>query len=353
MSTQFDHSVLSLSPARRGAPDSIRARLSEILERPGDLAIASQQVSDRSLVDIMATSRALRRGRGRALIERDYLFERERIPPEEIWNATGAFEEHRQCFLALTRAGVEVRTDQVGGALQHTNFAISDGIGDDPDRAVLTSANFAPGSLDSHLNWMIDTDHPPLVEALGSVFRSCWTGDFRDVDGTYPFTSGPTAGTLVVGARGQVLESLDRHIAESRDVIEFAFFNISAKCPLVETLIAARDRGVRVRGIVDGDQGGQTWDAVPRLREHDIDARYYPGAITGGIGRMHYKMAAIDGTKLHLGTANLSSSAERSLELGLFFDAGAQQLVSMIQAEIGRLRPLARARPIPPVPIPG
>ena len=58
------------------------------------------------------------------------------------------------------------------------------------------------------------------------------------------------------------------------------------------------------------------------MRAAGVDARYYPGALTGALGRMHYKAMAIDAYTVHLATANASQAAETSFELGIALRGG-------------------------------
>lgn len=333
-----DGTVLHLSPATRGAPDQVRPVLESVIGAGGDLLVASQQAAERGVVDRIVAAAASSRRRPKVLIEAKYLAEASAVDPIEVWDPIGRFEENRQCALALWRGGADLRLDSMGSDLQHANLLVSKG---DDVISVVTSANIAPGSITSHYNWLLETRRSDVAEALTDLFDAAWDGDFSDAS-----TSVVDAGLiLAAGGSGEALDLLRSNVAEAEHSVTFAFFNISASSDVVAEMIAAHERGVEVRGVVDGDQSNQPWDAVPVLRDAGLDVRYYPGALTGAAGRrMHYKMATIDDVRCFLGTANLSSSAESSLELGLVVHSA--EAAGFVRAEIDRLWPLARTQPI-------
>lgn len=339
--------TVHLSPRKRGAADRMASVLSEVVNGPGSLLVASQQVSDPELIGSIARSLERSSERGKVILEGQYLRERSAAPSHRIWDAAGRFEPNRQGLLALLRAGLDVRPDYVTSALQHANFIVRSG--SENPTACLTSANFAKGSIHSHYNWALTTTSRLVSSSLKRLFRDSWDGDFRDaaVRGSEELGEGATL-ELAGGADNQSLELLSEMVSEARSSLKFAFFNISTGAPALDAFTQSQGRGVQISGVVDGDQSRQPWDAVPILRGSGVDARYYPGAMTGGSGRMHYKMVSVDGQNSYLGTANISASAEKSLELGLVI-RGAPGLAEFIANEILRLWPLARTTALFPI----
>ena len=112
-------------------------------------------------------------------------------------------------------------------------------------------------------------------------------------------------------------------------------------------VLAAVGRGVDVAGIIDADQGFQPWNAVPQLRDGGVDARYYPGALTGASGRMHHKPLVVDRALTYLATANASQAAEKSFELSLSLKG--TEVAGFVDAEILRLGANASVSPINPL----
>jgi hypothetical protein len=308
--------TIFLSPALRGSQDFIRVPLEKILHHSARLRIASQQVSDHQIVNCIATNIHGRYSSPHVLIESDYLYDREPVAPDLIWKQGGRREKHRQCFLALIRSGSKIRTDYVNGPLQHINLVLAEKkhtLG----HCFLTSANFSPGSLQRHFNWGLSVRDPDAIGEISRQFTKAWDGDFRDVNLEYYCTDAEgQLAHIAMGAKGQACRSAEELIDSAQQKIRFAYFNISKTSRVTNALIRAARQGVDVAGIVDGDQQDASWDAVPDLRKAGVDARYYPGILTGAMGRMHYKMMTVD-RKIHLATANASSASESSLELGL------------------------------------
>jgi|688.fasta_scaffold44154_5 hypothetical protein len=337
--------LVYLAPMRRGAPDTLSHAIANLFKTPASqILIASQQVSRRDFVEAAYNALSQGKGRGRVLIESDYLHERSWPETVSVFSEDGKYEENRRCFAALMRGGFRVQADTVSSALQHANFIITTSENQEI-KSFLTSANLSEGSLRSHFNWGLMTANTVVADALSVVFQQAWDGDFRDANAQLVLEEDDGTVELSAGADGQALEQLDRTFANAKEDITFAFFNISSSSSLIEAFVHAVQRGVRVTGIVDGDQGLLPWDAVPILRASGVDVRYYPGALTGGNGRMHYKMAAVDGETAYMTTANISQNAMKSLEMAVTFQ-GVSQLSTFLRSEITRLS--AQARTLPP-----
>ncbi len=219
--------ALYLSPALRGAKDSLREPIEKLLRSPVTLRVASQQVSDRGIVNALAGVRTERGEQALVLIESDYLYERTPVPPQSVWTQGGEREEHRQCLLALMRSGVKVREDQMGSALQHVNMIIAEGK-NGLNAALLTSANLAPGSLDKHFNWGLSISDAAVCAALSAAFGEAWDGDFREVQLDYTKTfDGAEYLQVCGGAQGQAVDLAVKAIESAQDTIRFAYFNIA------------------------------------------------------------------------------------------------------------------------------
>lgn len=298
--------TLFLGPDVRGAPDSCEAAILDFVSTTGVWTIASQQVSHVGLVSSLARASQTRGRRSQVLLERDYLFD-ERA--RDIWVEQGRREPNRRAFAAMLRAGIDVRADERTGELFHVNFAIRQGA----DTAFATSANLTAQSLRQHLNWAAILHRPEHHAVLTEVAGAARNGDFRGIE----IATDQSPVRLRVSSQGGVLRDLIELVDSARTSITGSYFNVVQQTPVVDALARAAQRGVEVSLLVDGDQGHQGWDAGPQLRDANVGVSYYPGALTGATGRMHYKMMVIDGGMTHLGTANLSRSAERSLELGL------------------------------------
>jgi hypothetical protein len=335
--------TLNLGPRGRGAPDSLRDLLSELTSAPSHFRIASQQLSDREFITGLVEASAGLRGDTQVFVERRYLYESSPLPADQIWQQGGKNEANREALLALLRGGVDVTADIVS-TLQHANFILTlPDHADSVPRVLLTSANLTQNSVDRHLNWSLLIDDSALVPIIEDLFDTVVDGDFTDTAANLELDGGRAA--FRVGSNGEVLEDIAQLIDGATESIDFAYFNISDSSPILPLFLAAAERGIRITGVVDGDQGYQSWNPLPTMQEAGIDARYYPGQMTGAPGRMHHKTMLIDGETLHFGTANLSRAAGRSLELGVTIRTR-PALSAYAKSEIERLH--ARARRTPP-----
>ncbi|WP_169309255.1 phosphatidylserine/phosphatidylglycerophosphate/cardiolipin synthase family protein [Desulforhopalus sp. IMCC35007] len=334
--------TLYLSPSLRGATDTIREPLMAFLGESRFVHLCSQQVADNKIVDALADLENKRNGRAKVLIESDYIYERKPLAGSLIWEMQGEREQNRQCLLAMMRGGVEVRADQIKGALQHTNLILSEK--EDGGKLIfVTSANLSPGSIGTHYNWGIVLNNPPFFDAAQRLFNNSWDGDFRDAFFSHEAKFAKEVLACAAGANGQATDLAEECIDKAEEYICFAYFNLSTDSRVDKALRGAIERGVRVYGVVDGDQAGTSWDAVPQLRKIGVDVRYYPGVLTGALGRMHYKMLSVDGKLTHVTTANASHAAEDSFEFGLTIISQITQNIShFIQSEIDRLMQNAR-----------
>ena len=306
----------------------------------------SQQVSHPDVITALAEARSDDGGGSvRVLIERDYLFERSPVPIDEVWLPGGSSEANRVGLMALMRSAISVRFDHVRGDLMHVNAIITET--NDDANLLLTSANLSPGSLDRHLNWALQIDDTTAANAFLESISAAWDGDFRDVELDVSIEA--VNGRIVMDADGKSTTVFVDTVDAAQDSIDLAFFNLATGSPGVLALHDAVNRGVTVTGVVDADQGNQSWDGVAELLESGADIRYYPGARTGAVGRMHHKLAVIDGTAAYLSTANLSNSALSSLEMAVVVPS-ASVLADALVGETRRLHAGASRRPIPQAP---
>ena len=335
--------TLNLGPRGRGAPDSVRDLLRDITSEAANYRITSQQLSDPEFITGLVDASAGVPGITTAFVERKYLRESAAMSANQIWKSGGKNEANRSALLALLRGGVQVYLD-TESALQHANLVLTKPEQDRPPRLLLTSANLTKNSIDRHLNWSLLVEDASQSRGIEYLFDSFEDGGFADTDEVFDFDDGNAQ--LRMGSSGQVLNDIQALINEAEESASFAYFNITNGASLLPTFLSAAESGRTVHGVIDGDQGHQSWDPVGAMREAGINVLYYPGQMTGAPGRMHYKMLAIDGKTLHLGTANLSQAANRSLELGITI-RNHPSLVSYVENEIDRLYARSRQWPLP------
>jgi phosphatidylserine/phosphatidylglycerophosphate/cardiolipin synthase-like enzyme len=110
---------------------------------------------------------------------------------------------------------------------------------------------------------------------------------------------------------------LSRAIGTVRSTLDVALYNLQL-AEAVDAMIAARDRGVRVRVILDEKHVYPKRNAdIQKLLDAGMDVRLMRGR--GRSGAMHNKYAVFDGAGLQTGSANWTSFAENSSHENMLF----------------------------------
>jgi len=271
--------------------------------------VLSHALGHRSVVERIAAARTLG-ARVRVTLEGENLAEEVGF---DIWEPGGDGEQLRQAVCALWRSGVNVCVDH-RPTLVHANLICSSSA-----RTVfLTSANLTTSGLTrDHNDGVLITDdvlYEQVRDRLDALWRS---GRATPVDAP-PLIGADASTEIRLGPGGRIEDHLCQIVESAHRSIRFAVFTVSTAAErILAALAAAATRGVDVAGVVDADQAGQRFDAVPMLRSAGVDARYVPGVLTGGLGRMHHKLLVIDDSDVVTGTYNLSAAARKNYEVTL------------------------------------
>ncbi|NQU09266.1 hypothetical protein HQ590_00625 [bacterium] len=119
---------------------------------------------------------------------------------------------------------------------------------------------------------------------------------------------------------------------------------------LVEELIAAHQRGVRVRVVLEDSKAGENEVAYRRLREHGIDVRF-----DAAVHLLHTKAVVVDRRRCLVGSANWSRAAfqdNHELSLQIESPALAEQILVAFDQVALRSEPSPAGRPAAGVPVP-
>lgn len=317
------------SPRSRGeADDLVRGVEQSIPVQRADIDIVSHALGYRPLVDRLAACRALG-SRVRIMLEGANMVE---SVGGDHWSPGGDAEPLREAVCALWRSNIPVRLDR-RSALLHANLILSS----ERKSIFVTSANLTADGLDKHHGCGIEIIEPSLYAALHDEYDALWGGSYESEKRTGRRVESADGGVAIhVGARVGIESELCGLVASARRRVRFAMFTFSTGVrELIKELAAAAARGGDVAGVVDGDQAGQPFDAVPELRAAGIDVRYVPGALTGGRGRMHHKLVVVDGQRLAMGTYNLTTSASSNYEAIVALQGpAAEPLCAAAEAEI-------------------
>ena len=157
----------------------------------------------------------------------------------------------------------------------------------------LGSANLTPSSLNMHDNLVIGIhNHPFASEALKSP----------QTDLSLPHQSGKL--WLLPEANPQALQTLIDHINRAQKKIHVALFTLTHP-QLVQALIAAHSRGVKVTCVLDH----YTAEGASRQAQETLAASGVTVAFSRGQQLFHHKWVCIDNHTLFFGSANWTRAA--------------------------------------------
>jgi phosphatidylserine/phosphatidylglycerophosphate/cardiolipin synthase-like enzyme len=115
----------------------------------------------------------------------------------------------------------------------------------------------------------------------------------------------------------RVSPALVRAVDGVLSTLDVALYNLQLT-DAAQALVKARDRGVKVRVIIDYDHVfPAAGKEIKYLIDSGMDLRVMKGR--GGSGSMHNKYAIFDGTALQMGSANWTSFAESSCYENMMF----------------------------------
>jgi phosphatidylserine/phosphatidylglycerophosphate/cardiolipin synthase-like enzyme len=110
-----------------------------------------------------------------------------------------------------------------------------------------------------------------------------------------------------------MVDKLDQWLIDSNSSIDIAVFFLTHK-RLTHHLIAAHQRGVKVRVIIDATAATNGYTKHEILRAAGI-----PVKVENWGGKMHMKSAVIDGQRLVIGSMNWTTAGERDNDENTFF----------------------------------
>ena len=108
---------------------------------------------------------------------------------------------------------------------------------------------------------------------------------------------------------GQIVNTL-RQAHSSIDLLAYTFTSE----PIADALVAARSRGVWVRGVVEQRNARVAGSAVPKLKCADVDVRE-----DGNCGLMHDKVFVVDGRTVVTGSFNWTRQAQEANDENVVF----------------------------------
>lgn len=107
----------------------------------------------------------------------------------------------------------------------------------------------------------------------------------------------------VFSPQGEALQLILKAITAAEKEILVAAYSFTSK-PIAEALLAAHNRGVAVRVVVDAKSNTGRYTAATFLANHNVPVRR-----NGNYAIMHHKFMVIDGKHVQTGSFNYSAAA--------------------------------------------
>lgn len=299
---------LYLGPTEQGGADSLIDPIVDLIDsakRRQKLLIAVQEIDNRAIAE--AIIRARYRGATIDLvIEQSYLLNQTKPRDiRKVFDAAGAREINRSLFAAILRSTTDVKVD-FNPDIFHQKFIV---LGD----SVLTgSTNFTDTGTTKNLNHVVIVHDRKVANAYKREFAEIRAGRFgkssvghkeRPIETK---VSGIRVKPLFAPDHGPEMEIM-KQILKAKDRIDFACFTFAQSSGIDDALIAAHDRGVKVRGVLDRRQANQKWAARKPLQDAGIDIKI--AGNTDGLGKVHHKMMSIDDQLSIFGSFNYTGPA--------------------------------------------
>ncbi len=142
----------------------------------------------------------------------------------------------------------------------------------------------------------------------------------------------PSPVAIYFSPEGGIKEQLLQSIKEAKDSIDIAAFQFTSG-DLAEALLLAKNRGVRVRLLLDHQESQRPNSLAPFFREQGLEVKSIQGRLGG---QMHYTFIIFDSKKVFTGSYSLTESAEKfNHENALFLEG--PLLVARYKAHFSKL----------------
>lgn len=268
------------------------------------LDIAVQEVDSMPIAEALVRARK-RKVSVRIVTEADYLLEDKIVDKPFDADPTLKNEVNRQIQLALLRANSWVRTD-FNPKIFHQKFVVRDKV------AVLTgSTNFTVTDTHMNLNHILVVEDDAVAREYIREFDEIRQGHF----GKFNIGTNKTPQELMVaGVRVKACFAPDhgpemeimKQMMKAKTRIDFAIFTFAGSSGIDDTMLAIHNK-VMLRGVLDREQGGQTWAATKPLAAAGIEL--HKAGKSKGIRKLHHKLMVIDDSLTVVGSFNYTGPA--------------------------------------------
>ncbi|MCP3869775.1 MAG: phospholipase [Gammaproteobacteria bacterium] len=300
--------TIHLGPTEQGAPDSLIEPIVDFIDRTRRrqrLMIAVQEVDHRPIAEAIINAR--KRGASIDLvIEQDYLLGGRM--PDDPFASEGRNEANRFLFNAILRSTVDVKSD-FNTSIFHQKFMVR-------GNSVLTgSTNFTTTGISKNLNHVVVINDAGVANSYKREFREIQKGSFgkysvdRDEKPKESRVSNIRIKPLFAPDHSPEMEIM-KQILKAKKRIDIAVFTFAQSSGIDDALIAASDRGVKVRCTMDSRQANQRWAASHGLKAAGIEVKL--AGNKGTLGKLHHKLMTIDDNLTIFGSFNYTGPANSS-----------------------------------------
>ncbi len=204
--------------------------------------------------------------------------------------------------------------------------------------ALISTFNLSPKYFEKTRDYGVLLDEPEAVAAILACFEADRRGLPYETSDEGPLAWGNLNARRVVAG---VIDGARKHL-----LIQHPKFNDDA---ILDRVLAAVARGVRVRFLCGGQQGIEDWDLLANLSSQRILARAGVRLRKQHHLRQHAKLLLADGERAMLGSMNIDSQAyDQRRELGVVFDdpAAVKQLKKRFASDWREAKPYAPDDPL-------
>ncbi|MGA2496211.1 MAG: phospholipase D family protein [Tepidisphaeraceae bacterium] len=141
-------------------------------------------------------------------------------------------------------------------------------------------------------------------------------------------TSTPAGGTVTAhfSPKGGCTDAIVATIGEARQTLDIQAYSFTS-VPIAQAVVAAKNRGVKVRAVLDKSQRTERYSSATFLKNHDV-----PTYIDDQHAIAHNKIMIIDGQTLLTGSFNFSKAAEENNAENLLVIRGNPELIKQYAA---------------------
>lgn len=298
-----------LGPREQGGPDSLLEPIVKFIDdaRSGQtLMIAVQEIDNADIAKAIVRAR-LRKVTIDVVIEQSYLLEEK--APLDAFLREGKYEINRDVFCAILRSTTDIKCD-FNGSIFHQKFMVCG------NKVLTGSTNFTDTGTTKNLNHIVVINNAKIANAYKKEFAEIRRGNFGKYsidDDERPIevksSSGARIKPLFAPDHAPEMEIM-KQILKARNRIDFAIFTFAESSGIDDALIAAKDRGVKIRGVFDAQSANQKWAASHGLKAAGNIDLFVAGK-RDGLGKVHHKLMVIDDNLTIFGSFNYTGPANK------------------------------------------